>query len=100
MAKSEPIRLETERLQDTICRELDLVDVEWESCWEISFKRGVLASFQNLLKAHEVIKGMTKLAQMSLNLKLNEFLPVFQYQRCRWDFKSGWASSNVMGIIC
>lgn len=56
MAKSEPIRLETERLQDTICRELDLVDVQWESCWEISFKRGVLASFQNLLKAHEVIK--------------------------------------------
>ena len=64
MAKSEPIRLETERLQDTICRELDLVDVQWESCWEISFKRGVLASFQNLLKAHEVIKGMTELAQI------------------------------------
>ena len=21
-------------------------------------------------------------------------------QRCRWDFKSGWASSNVVGIIC
>ena len=21
-------------------------------------------------------------------------------QRCRWDLKSGWASSNVMGIIC
>ena len=79
MAKSEPIRLETERLQDTICRELDLVDVQWESCWEISFKRGVLASFQNLLKAHEVIKGMTELAQMSLNLKLNGFLPGFQY---------------------
>ena len=73
MAKSEPIRLETERLQDTICRELDLVDVQWESCWEISFKRGVLASFQNLLKAHEVIKGMTELAQI--------FLPVFQYMK-------------------
>ena len=21
-------------------------------------------------------------------------------QRCRWNFKSGWASSNVVGIIC
>ena len=21
-------------------------------------------------------------------------------QRCRWDFKSRWASSNVVGIIC
>ena len=77
MAKSEPIRLETERLQDTICRELDLVDVQWESCWEISFKRGVLASFQNLLKAHEVIKGMTELAQMNLNLRLNVFFTNF-----------------------
>ena len=81
MAKSEPIRLETERLQDTICRELDLVDVQWESCWEISFKRGVLASFQNLLKAHEVIKGMTELAQMNLSFKFNGFLPVFQYMK-------------------
>ena len=79
MAKSEPIRLETERLQDTICRELDLVDVQWESCWEISFKRGVLASFQNLLKAHEVIKGMTELAQMSLNLKLKTM------NACAWN---------------
>jgi len=57
MAKSEPIRLETERLQDDLCRELDLVDLQWDSCWDISFKRGVLASFQNLLKSHEVIKG-------------------------------------------
>ena len=63
MAKSEPIRLETERLQDDICRELDLIDVQWESCWDISFKRGVLASFQNMLKEHEVIKGMTELTQ-------------------------------------
>ena len=23
-----------------------------------------------------------------------------QKQRCRWDFKSGWASSNVVGTIC
>ena len=22
------------------------------------------------------------------------------YQRCRWVFKSGWASSDVVGIIC
>ena len=21
-------------------------------------------------------------------------------QRCQWAFKSGWASSNVVGIIC
>ena len=86
MAKSEPIRLETERLQDIICRELDLVDVQWESCWEISFKRGVLASFQNLLKAHEVIKGMTELAQMNLKLT-GFFLPVFQ---CMSNLRSHW----------
>ena len=61
MAKSEPVRLETERLQDDLCRELDLVDLQWDSCWDISFKRGVLASFQNLLKSHEVIKGMAEL---------------------------------------
>ena len=24
----------------------------------------------------------------------------YLYQRCRWDFKFGWASSNVVGIIC
>ena len=63
MAKSEPIRLETERLQNDICRELNLIDVQWESCWDISFKRGVLASFQNMLKEHEVIKGMTELTR-------------------------------------
>ena len=57
MAKSEAIRLETERLQDAICQELDLTDLQWEGSWDISFKRGVLASFQDLLKAHEVIKG-------------------------------------------
>ena len=22
------------------------------------------------------------------------------YQRCRWDFKFGWASGNVVGKIC
>ena len=33
--------------------------------------------------------------------KLFEFLRLdSQGQRCRWVFKSGWASSNVMGIIC
>ena len=24
----------------------------------------------------------------------------YTFQRCRWVFKSGWASSNVVGIIC
>ena len=83
MAKSEPIRLETERLQDIICRELDLVDVQWESCWEISFKRGVLASFQNLLKAHEVIKGMTELAQMNLKLTGVFFTSFSMYEQLK-----------------
>jgi hypothetical protein len=25
---------------------------------------------------------------------------IYHLQRCRWVFKSGWASSNVVGIIC
>ena len=87
MAKSEPIRLETERLQDTICRELDLVDVQWESCWEISFKRGVLASFQNLLKAHEVIKGMTEF-EFEIECFFYQFFNVWKVQSKKAVFDS------------
>jgi len=52
MAKSELIRLQTERLQDELCLELDLVDIQWETTWDTSYKRGVVASFANLLKHH------------------------------------------------
>ena len=49
MAKSEPIRLQTERLQDELCQKLNLSDILWDCGWDISHKRGVLASFQSLI---------------------------------------------------
>lgn len=60
MAKSEPVRLQSEKLQDQLCQELNLIDLHWDqTSWDISYKRGVLASFSNLLKDHgEVIQSI------------------------------------------
>lgn len=56
MAKSEPMRLQTERLQDELCRELNLKDIQWDCGWDTTHKIGVLAAFNNLLRQHEDIK--------------------------------------------
>ena len=53
MAKSEPIRLQTERLQDELCHKLNLSEILWDCGWDISHKRGVVASFENLIKEHQ-----------------------------------------------
>ena len=58
MAKSEPVRLQTERLQDEICRELSLVDIEWDCGWDTAHKIGVLAAFNNLIHQHGDIKSI------------------------------------------
>ena len=58
MAKSEPLRLQTERLQDEICQNCNLVDLQFEGNWDIAYKRGVLASFNNLTKDHSDIKSI------------------------------------------
>ena len=60
MAKSEPLRLQTERLQDELCRELELIDLKWDSCWDIAYKRGVLAAFDDLVKNHQNVKEILK----------------------------------------
>lgn len=52
MAKNEPIRLQSERLQDEICRDLNLIDILWDCGWDTAHKRGVLASFNSLQKHH------------------------------------------------
>ena len=58
MAKSEPLRLQTERLQDELCREINLIDIQWDIGWNTAHKIGVLAAFINLLKQHEDIKNI------------------------------------------
>lgn len=61
MAKSEPLRLQTERLQDELIHEIGLVDLQWDSTWDIAYKRGVLSSFDNLYRQHsEVIKAILR----------------------------------------
>ena len=40
MAKSEPIRFRTERLQDELCRELNLKDIQWDCGWDTTHKIG------------------------------------------------------------
>ena len=40
--------------------------------------------------------GLQYIADIQNNVCKNVWLK----QRCRWIFKSGWASSDVVGIIC
>ena len=61
MAKSELIRLQTERLQDEICRNLELLDLQWDGgTWDIAYKRGVLVAFKDLIEHHAIIKEVLK----------------------------------------
>ena len=47
MAKSEPIRFRTERLQDELCRELNLKDIQWDCGWDTTHKIG--KTYQSVL---------------------------------------------------
>ena len=75
MAKSEPIRLQTERLQDELCRNLNLSEILWDCGWDISHKRGVLASFENLINEHQdlmpILNGRTIVFGLDSGLSLD-----------------------------
>lgn len=57
LAKCEPIRLETERLQGMICYQYQLEDILWDCGWETIHRRGLIESFHSLVTQYtEVVE--------------------------------------------
>ncbi len=60
MSKLEPVRLQTQRLQDELCCDLELTDILWDCGWDTSHRRGVLDAFHSLCNHHPDLKSILK----------------------------------------
>jgi len=60
LAKHEPYRLQTQRLQDGLCYEFGISEILWDCGWETAHRRGSLASFRFLLESHPDVRAIVR----------------------------------------
>ncbi len=60
LANHEPVRLDIERLQDSLCLEFGISEIVWDCGWETAHRRGSLASLRTLLESHSDARAVVR----------------------------------------
>jgi len=56
----EPVRLEIERLQGSICYEYQLEDILWDCGWETAHRRGTVQAFKALVEGYPEVQPIVR----------------------------------------
>ena len=60
LTECEPVRLEIERLQGSICYDYQLEDILWDCGWETAHRRGTVQAFKALVEGYPEVQPIVK----------------------------------------